>query len=406
MYWKLGIAFVFLVMGIGTNSCIAQEPRALALVGGTVYASPTAAPLSDAVVVVSRGAITALGIRGNVQVPPGARVIDCSGKSLTAGFWNSHVHFTEPAWRGAASAPADGLTKHMQEMLTKWGFTTVWDLGSDPSNTLALRRRVESGEVLGPRIFAAGSIFPKGGHPVYLPAGMQLPEAATPEEAAAFARTFLGWGLDGIKLFTGSYMGDKPVVNMDVAIAKAAVEVAHAQGKPAFAHPQNMTGVNTVIAASVDVLAHTVPPEPDYTAGQLAQFKAKGIALVPTLALWTTVAQDQKITEFLLEAAVKQLTTFAAEGGIVLFGTDVGFTKLYDTSLELEFMRRALSATDVLASLTTNPAAYFKAVKKGRLEQGFDADIVILDGDPTADVRYLSKVAYTIRGGTIIYQRP
>lgn len=127
--------------------------------------------------------------------------------------------------------------------------------------------------------------------------------------------------------------------------------------------------MNAVIAAGVDVLAHTVPSEPGYTPEQLAQFKAKGIALVATLALWTTVVRDQAIADLLVQAGVKQLKAFAANGGIVLFGTDVGFTKLYDTSLELEFMGRALSATDVLASLTANPAAYFKAVKKGRVEQ-------------------------------------
>jgi len=406
MFRILGVALFSLVMGLGAGSCIAQEERALALVGGTVYASPTAAPLGDAVVVVSRGAITAIGNRSDVQVPQGARVIDCTGKSLTAGFWNSHVHFTEPAWRGAASAPADALTKHMQEMLTKWGFTTVWDLGSNPSDTLPLRRRVDAGEVLGPQILLTGGVFPKGGHPIYLPAEMQLPEAATPDEAAGMARRFLGLGLDGMKLFTGSYMGDKPVVNMDAAIAAAAVEVAHAQGKPVFAHPQNTAGVNAVIAANVDVLAHTVPSEPGYTPEQLAQFKAKGIALIPTLALWTTVVRDQAIADFLVRSGVSQLEAFAAGGGIVLFGTDVGFTKLYDTSLELEFMGRALSASDVLASLTTNPATYFKAAKKGRVEQGFDADIVVLDADPTADVRNLGKVAYTIRAGTVIYQKP
>ena len=194
MFRILGVALFSLAMGLGAASCVAQEERALALIGGTVYASPTAAPLSDAVVVVSRGAITAIGNRSAVRIPQGARVIDCTGKSLTAGFWNSHVHFTEPAWRGAASAPADALTKHMQEMLTKWGFTTVWDLDSNPSDTLPLRRRIDTGEVLGLRIFSAGSIFPKGGHPIYLPAQMQLPEAATPDEAAGFARNFLGLG--------------------------------------------------------------------------------------------------------------------------------------------------------------------------------------------------------------------
>jgi imidazolonepropionase-like amidohydrolase len=69
-------------------------------------------------------------------------------------------------------------------------------------------------------------------------------------------------------------------------------------------------------------------------------------------------------------------------------------------------MHRALSESQVLASLTTNPALYFKAAKKGRVERGFDADLVVLDGDPIADVRNLAKIAYTIRAGQVIYHRP
>jgi imidazolonepropionase-like amidohydrolase len=252
----------------------------------------------------------------------------------------------------------------------------------------------------------AGSIFPKGGHPVYLPPELQLPEAATADEAARMARAELQLGLDGMKLFTGAFMGNKPVVNMDAAVAKAAVDVAHAQGKPVFAHPQNKTGVDVVLASGVDVMAHTVPSEPDFTSEQLAQFKSEGTALVPTLSLWTTVVFDPAAAARLVQSGVDQLKTFAANGGVVLFGTDVGFTKVYDTSLELELMHRALSEMDVLASLTTNPASYFKADRKGRVEQGLDADLVVLDGDPSADVRNLAKVAYTIRGGQVIYQKP
>jgi imidazolonepropionase-like amidohydrolase len=69
-------------------------------------------------------------------------------------------------------------------------------------------------------------------------------------------------------------------------------------------------------------------------------------------------------------------------------------------------MHRAISESEVLASLTTNPAAFFKADKKGRVEKGFDADLVVLDEDPMSDVRNLAKVAYTIRAGKIIYQKP
>jgi imidazolonepropionase-like amidohydrolase len=398
--------FLLLMLSLPASPSAADSGQTLALVGANVYASPTADPLLDAVIVTSGGLITAIGHRDEVPIPSDARVIDCSGKIVVAGFWNNHVHFTEPAWQNAASAPAAVLEKHMQEMLTRWGVTTAWDLGSDPFNSLALRRRVEAGEVPGPKMLFAGDIFPMGGHPIYLPAEVQLPEAATPHEAAQMARDDLKMGLDGMKLFTGAYMGNRPVVNMDTAIATAAVAVAHAQGKPVFAHPQNKMGVHVAIAAGVDVLAHTVPTEPDYTTEELGRFKSQGTALVPTLSLWTTVVRDPALTDRLLQSAVNQLKSFAANGGLVLFGTDVGFTKIYDVTLEYELMHRALSESQVLASLTTNPAQYFKTPNKGRVDRGSDADLVVLDGDPVADVHNLAKVAYTIRAGQVIYQRP
>jgi imidazolonepropionase-like amidohydrolase len=385
----------------------AASAETLVLAGGNVYPSPDAVPLADAVVVTSGGVITAIGSRSDVKIPADARVFDCTGKTVVAGFWNSHVHFTQAVWKNAASAPAAALEAPMRDMLTKWGFTTVWDLGSDPSDSLPLRARVNAGNVAGPNILLAGNMYPKGGHPIYVPSEVEVPEVATPDEAATRARDFLGMGHNGIKLFTGAFMGDKPVVNMDPAVAKAAVDVAHAQGKPVFAHPQNTAGIETVIAAGVDVMAHTVPSQRGgYTPEQLARFKSQDIALTPTLSLFTTVVLDPAVTARVVAATVDQLKQFSENGGVVLFGTDVGFTKLYDTTLEYELMHQALSGRQVLASLTTNPAQYFKAAKKGRVEQGFDADLVVLDGDPIADVHNLAKVAYTIRAGRVIYQKP
>lgn len=403
--WLRAALFCFL---LGEAAALGAPARAetLALAGGRVYASPDATPLADALVVTTDGVITAIGSRSEVQIPQDARVIDCTGKTVVAGFWNSHVHFTQGVWKNAGTAPAAPLQDHMQEMLTKWGFTTVWDLGSDPRDSLPLRKRVNAGEILGPSIFFAGNIFPKGGHPAYLPPELQLPEAATPEEAAQMTRAYLGMGLDGMKLFTGVYMGDKPVVNMDVAIAKAAVDLAHAQGKPVFAHPQNKTGMETVVEAGVDVLAHIIPGQPGYSPEQLAKFKAQGIALIPTLSLFAKTIGGPALAARLVDSGVQQIKAFSGNGGAILFGTDVGFTTIYDTSVEYELMHRALSEKEVLATLTTNPAKYFKAARKGKVEKGFDADLVVLDGDPMADVGNLAKVAYTIRAGQVIYRKP
>jgi imidazolonepropionase-like amidohydrolase len=392
-----------LLLGPVVPAAMAADAE-LVLQGGKVYPSPTASPIDNAVVLIANGRIVAVGRRGELGVPKSAQVIDCVGKIVVAGFWNNHVHF-EAGWQDVPHLSVDKVEAHMQEMLTRWGFTTVWDLGSDPNNTLALRRRIEAGEIPGPRILMAGDIFPKSGHPVYLPAEMKLPEAGSPAEAEQMAQQYMKLGLDGIKLFTGAFMGNKPVVNMDTSIVKAAADVAHAQGKPVFAHPQNHVGVDNALAGGVDVLAHTIPSEGHYTADELSRMKQQHTALAPTLTLWTTVVSDPVEAGKLVDSGIEELKEYFSEGGTILFGTDVGFQTKYDTAQEFEFMGRAMPWRDILASLTTNPSTYFKEAATGRVVKGMNADLVVLDADPATDVRNFAKVAYTIRGGRIIYTR-
>ena len=86
----------------------------LALVGGKIYRSPDSAPLDDGVVLVRNGLIAAIGRRGAVPIPAGAKVLECSGAAIVAGFWNTHVHFAEPHWSGADTLPAPSLTRHLR----------------------------------------------------------------------------------------------------------------------------------------------------------------------------------------------------------------------------------------------------------------------------------------------------
>src|SRR4051812_36710909 len=95
-HW-LGAALLSCVLAVATGAGV--QAQTLVLKGGSLYASPDAAPISDAVVVTSAGVITAVGRAGEVPIPPDVRVIDCSGKTIVAGFWNSHVHFTEAVWQ-------------------------------------------------------------------------------------------------------------------------------------------------------------------------------------------------------------------------------------------------------------------------------------------------------------------
>jgi imidazolonepropionase-like amidohydrolase len=111
----------------------------------------------------------------------------------------------------------------------------------------------------------------------------------------------------------------------------------------------------------------------------------------------------QAVVDKLVNAGEMELKQYSAVGGTILFGTDVGFYTEYDPTRELEDMKTVLSWNEILASLTTNPSEFFKATAKGRVEKGMDADLVVLDGDPAADVRNFAKVAYTIRAGKVIY---
>lgn len=163
---------------VGTPQLRTQTKSTItALVGGRMIAAPDASPVEDATILIEEGRIATVGPREKVTVPPGARIIDCRNLVFVAGFQNSHVHFTEERWTDAASQPAPKLAAQLQAMLAAYGFVTVVDTGSILNNTGALRRRIEAGEVLGPRILTAGMpLYPPDGVPYYLKDGSIPPD--------------------------------------------------------------------------------------------------------------------------------------------------------------------------------------------------------------------------------------
>ncbi len=345
--WLVAFVVVLLLalLAVAVRAAPAEPSGDLALVNAKVYPTPQAVPILDANVLIHDGKIVAVGKDADVQVPKSAYIIECAGRVIVAGFWNSHVHFTEDAWHDAATAPVARLEEHMQTMLTKWGDTTVFDIGSNPQDTLALRRRVEAGEIAGPKIYTtAGTIFPKDGIPVYLPpelaSVLKQQEAATPQDATRLAQQSLEMGGDGIKLFTGAIMGHGKVTPMPVGVVRSAVDVAHAAGKPVFAHPSNHVGTDNALAGGVDILAHTIPMELDWTPQELQHMKEQHVALIPTLSLFPDEVRKAGGSEGakadVLNHSVAQLKNYFSHGGTILFGTDVGYTQLYDTTSEYE----------------------------------------------------------------------
>lgn len=385
---------------------LAASARAqdLAITHATVYVSPQAPSLADATVVIRHGVIAQ--VAPHLQAPRGIRTIPCQGCVVLAGFWNAHVHFMEPKWNDAAHQPAEKLARQIGEMLTHSGFTAVVDTGSDGENTVALRRRIHSGEVSGPRILTSGiPQFPAHALPYYLAdlppefkAKMAQPE--TPEQATTFVDKNRVAGCDIVKLFTGSIVRPDHIVPMQVDIARAAVREAHRYGQLVFAHTSNLEGTQVAVDAGVDVLAHT----PEETAGideaMLRRMIALRTTIIPTLKLFS---HDNTI------AKIRGLDfRYHRLGGRLVYGTDTGFLTDYDQGEEFRQLALAgFTFRDVLAMLTTAPAELFHLSRnEGQVSGGMRGDLTILSEDPASGKpEAFTAVRFAIRGGKVIWKK-
>lgn len=381
----------------------------LAIEHARIYTSPTEPLTEDGTVLIRDGLIAAVG--PHVEVPASATVVPCDHCVVTAGFWNAHVHFTEPKWLMAEWKHADVLNAQLADMFLSRGFTTVIDLGSNPADTLSIRRRVESGELAGPFIYTAGTaLYPPHGAPFYLretmPAWMValLPQPATTDAAQGVVRRNLSSGADLTKLFTGSWVARGHVLPMPLDIAKAAVTTTHMNGKLVFAHPSNLAGVRVAIDSGVDVLAHAADDTNGVDQALLSTAISHNMAMIPTLKMFTTtVTKDPHY----MDPICAEVNQFHQLGGQLIFGTDVGYMEDYSTEGEfVEFGRSGLNWKDVLAMLTTNPAARMGVFdSKGTVSAGKLADLTVLDADPADGLTNFSKVRAVVRSGRVVWQR-
>ena len=389
-----------------TASAAPDESDVLVLVGAKIYTSPSDPPIPNGTIIIRGGKIEAVGNADAVAIPEGATQIDCKSSVITASFQNSHVHFTEPKWAYAQDQPASELQQKLEDMLTRYGFTTVVDTGSLLPNTVAIRKRIETGDVLGPRILTAGGpLYPPDGIPYYLsdiPPEIRklMAQPATPAAAVAAVNDDLSGGADIIKLFTGSWIARGKVKPMPVDVATAAVEEAHKHDKLVFTHPSNLAGLQVALDAHVDVLAHAIEDMRGWNDSYLKRMKAAHMTLIPTLKLF---GQDDDIQKILDE-----VMDYQRIGGQIMFGTDVGYLTDYNPTDEYELMSRAgLTPMQILASLTTAPAERFgEGDKRGRIAAGMQSNLVVLEGDPIQEVTNFTRVRYTIRRGRVIYPPP
>ncbi|MCP4429988.1 MAG: amidohydrolase family protein, partial [Gammaproteobacteria bacterium] len=394
-YFKISPGYLMLIL------CIAMViipvectwAKTFALVGGTIFTTPHDTPIENGIVILDDDKIVSVGLSDTVDIPADAEMIDASGLYITAGFWNSHVHYI-----GLLQAAAWKDAGHLNDILTdtflRWGFVNTVDLGSWLRNTLTIRERIQEREVNGPRILTAAPGFaPLGGSPFYVKSTV-LPEFDSLENTREKVLSALKAGADATKLFTGSWASMSSLIVMEPDIVRSATDTAHEQGALVFAHPSDSDGAQVAIENGVDILAHVFPAQMNGPWDQTlpAKMASRNVALIPTLKLWrpalTSMGLPSKNVTRNVNAAIAQTKACNEAGVTILFGTDVGFMHDTDTTEEFRLMGQAgMDYKDILVSLTTAPAARYKfAETNGRIQKNFEADLVLLGSDPRVDI--------------------
>jgi imidazolonepropionase-like amidohydrolase len=345
--------------------------------------------------VIQNGRIIAVGPRTQVEIPANTHTIDVQGRTILPGFINAHVH-------AAYSA-------QILKAWAKGGVTTVRDLGAFRPYTRAkfVTRDTLNANPKCARLFAVGSfINVKGGYPIAYWGGHAV-TITSPEEARRAVNKLIDDGADVIKtaMESGFAFGQSGWPLLSPGAAKALVDTAHERGKPVTAHVTTSRDLNRALDAGVDEIAHMVVDE---LSGQLiSRMIETGTRWVPTLELWQGVSRIYPISHGSM--AIKNLALFIEAGGEVVLGTDYAGAPNVDFDLgmpihEIEWMQEAgMTPMQIIIAATKNGARSCNMEKQmGTLESGKVADVLIVDGDPLADIHALTKAHLILREGKLI----
>lgn len=391
--------------------------------------------------VLERGSVVIAGDRilsvtsGNVGIPA-ARRVDAAGRTVLPGLFDAHVHLTlVPAIADSMSLAAF-LERDLPGILRGFlqhGVTTVRSTGDHWPWIGQIRDRIAAGELEGPRIRAAGPIVTvRDGHPATTVCRLlrspfcreyAAAEVATPEEARAVVRRLAAEGVDVIKLVADS----RPVPMPDEVLA-AIIAQGHEERLRVVAHVAEVDGMRRAAALGLDGFVHpTLWPISLAGARELGAMLAQRGTPVTTTAAGPLILRPQPVDSPLQEGSAfrdtlvmiaRPLAAMAEAGVDLVLGTDwcvcaptVSRALLRPgaaTITEMEILRLGgLSPADILAAATINAArAMGLGQQLGSLEPGKLADLVIVDGDPLADIRALRNVHLVVQGGRIVVDGP
>src|SRR5215211_839492 len=405
--------------------------KAARLIDGT-----GAAPITNAVVVVTDNTITAVGAAGSVRIPANARTIDLGDVTLMPGFIDAHTHLIgrvlgDPAGDNAPVRDFESFAaiisvEHARATLMG-GFTSVRNVGAfGRFDDTALRKAIDEGWTPGPRMMSAGhSLGIRGGHcdengfrPGMFDPGIAEGVADGPEQIRAAVRYQIKYGADVIKTCaTGGVLSEGDAVGATQYTfeeLKAMVDEANKLERKVAAHAHGTEGIKLAVRAGVSSIEHG--SFLDEEGARL--MKEHGTFLVPTLSAAEGVERAAKNgvlkglraeKALAAAAAVRHAIKLAVANKVsIALGTDAGVVPHGTNAHEFVLLVQwgGMSNMDAIVAGTSSAARLLGWDKKvGSLSTGKWADIVAVSGDPLKDIENMQKVVFVMKNGVVYRQQ-
>jgi imidazolonepropionase-like amidohydrolase len=366
--------------------------------------------MTDGAVVIGDRTVDWAGPAGTL--PAGYAALprtDYPESTIMPGLIDSHVHLgfdggPNPAARMRAETDEQQLILmlHRARELLGVGVTTARDLGGRGYLNVMVRDAIAEGLARGPRmVVAAHPITVTGGHCWFMGG-----EADSEDDLRRMVRTLHKLGADVIKVMsTGGFMttGSAPwYAQFTEAQLAVIVEEARRVDKPVAAHAHGIEGIRRAVEAGVTTLEHcsfvTETNERHFDEDLAATIAERGIVVCPTVNV-----NAPYVTELTGIVVGEHLVTMHDMGVRIIAGTDAGIdnTPHHQYVGGLEYLvKLGFRPEDVLAMATTEAAAALGlGATTGRLAPGYDADLIVVHGDPRTDMAVLGKLRRVIARG-------